>query len=116
MNPLDLQSERFGATGNLVASGALNQLGRPALDPLSILLRETAQNSWDARLSDSETVRYGISGYNLDNGQIDCLRDTVFRRVPESLKLKEILHGRSSVSVLAIHDRGTSGLGGPTRA
>lgn len=116
MKSLDLQSERFEPTGNLVADGALNQLGRPDLNPLTVLVRETVQNSWDARLSNKEPVRFGISGYTLNGRQADFLRTTLFNHSAANLSFDKFLHRRSSLNVLAIYDQGTVGLRGPTRA
>ena len=36
-------------TGGLTGQGFTNLLGRPRLSPMSLLLREAAQNAWDAR-------------------------------------------------------------------
>lgn len=117
MRPLDLQSEKYGATGNIPAVGLQNQLGRPRLDRLSLLIRESAQNSWDARLSDNMTVRYGISGWTLNNEQNEFLRNTVFKDIPRGLTLKELLNNdQTPFNVLAVYDRNTKGMGGPTRA
>lgn len=116
MRPLELQSERFGATGNILAAGALNQLGRPALDSLAVMLREAVQNSWDARLPESRTVEFGITGYNLKRNQLDFLQGTVFKSMPSNLALANIMRSRTPLSILAIYDRGTTGLAGPTRA
>ena len=49
MRRLDLYSEPFSPNGNVTSEGVLNQLGRPDLDIHSLLVRETVQNSWDAR-------------------------------------------------------------------
>ena len=40
--------------------GVINQLGRPSLDIHSLLIRETVQNSWDARLLDWGDVRFSV--------------------------------------------------------
>ncbi len=54
-------SQPYPPEGASAAEGIRNQLGRPELDLLTILVRESAQNSWDARLPDSSTpVDYGI--------------------------------------------------------
>lgn len=52
-------SQPFAPEGSAAAEGIVKQLGRPALDPLTVLVREAAQNSWDARLSDG-LVEFGI--------------------------------------------------------
>jgi hypothetical protein len=116
MKPLDLQSERYSATGNLASEGVLNQLGRPGLDRLTVLVREAVQNSWDAKLPSSESVKFGLAGWILSTDQKLLLRNTVFAECPANLGLIETLDQPEDFHVLAIYDRGTSGLGGPTRA
>ncbi len=116
MKPLDLHSEEFGATGNIAALGACNQLGRPKMDRLSLLIRETVQNSWDARLSNEKDVRYGIYGWTLNSEQYNFLRNTILKDVPNALDLHSFRKNSKSCTMLAIADRNTKGLGGPTRA
>ena len=48
MESLDLESEAFPPTGAIAAEGARKALGRPALDPLAVLVRAAVQNSWAA--------------------------------------------------------------------
>lgn len=126
MKALELFSETFSPTGNLTSEGVINQLGRPSLDPLSLLVRETVQNSWDARILDWGGVRYSIDGWTPASPQLDVLRNTVFASLPDRLPLRQVLAGEvilgegpesdGTLHLLAISDRGTIGLGGPTRA
>jgi hypothetical protein len=112
---LQLFSEEFPPHGALAAEGFSKLLGRPHLDPLTVLVRETAQNSWDARLPRS-TVGFSIDGYTLDDRQWDALAYNVFNDVPpDGLPLNEPFE-KDSLDVLVISDRHTLGLGGPTRA
>ena len=53
---LSLQSEEYPPTGGMGARGVKKSLGKPKLHPLELMVREAAQNSWDARLDDSHTV------------------------------------------------------------
>jgi len=69
-SPLDLQAERFTATGNITSEGMRNQLGRPRLDRLAVLVRESAQNAWDAQAPDSPCVRFGVACYELSRAQV----------------------------------------------
>lgn len=117
--PLSLFSEEYTPHGNVAAEGILNQLGRPGLDLLTLLVRETVQNSRDARLSDEETVCFTIAGRTLTTTQLDFLRTMVLVTPPSSLKIHEVLPPASetdNIQVLVISDRGTSGLNGPIRA
>jgi len=114
VRPLDLYSEPYSPSGNLASTGILNQLGRPKLDILQALIREAVQNSWDAR--SSPVVRFGISGWTLTEEQRQVLRAIIFSKVPDNLKLGSLLNSDEPINVLALYDRGTVGLGGPTRA
>ncbi len=52
-------SQPFAEEGSATAEGIINQLGRPALDELTVLVREAAQNSWDARAG-TDTVDFTV--------------------------------------------------------
>ena len=116
MNSLELQSERQSATGNVSSEGVLNQLGRPNLDLLAILVREAVQNSWDARVSDADTVHFSIAGRTLTDEQMRLLRQVVFANQSGHSDMSNALTSISNFQVLIVSDRGTTGLGGPTRA
>jgi hypothetical protein len=128
IEPLDLQSERFAATGNVPSEGVLNQLGRPRQDVLTLLVRESAQNSWDARRPDAQSVTYGIRLWTLTVEQLDVLRKLVLARGPggglhgslypggQPLVGSDAEGATRPVEALMVYDRGTVGLGGPTRA
>ena len=118
MIPLDLQSERVHATGGIVSEGVLNQLGRPRMDRLTLLVREAGQNSWDAKADDSPTVRFWVALNAISAEQSRILRDVVLRERPPGLSLDGVLATDRTVPLrlLVVSDRGTKGLGGPTRA
>ncbi|MFD0637004.1 hypothetical protein ACFQ9X_40970 [Catenulispora yoronensis] len=106
------------AEGASAAEGIRNQLGRPELDLLTILVRESAQNSWDARVADSGTpVDYRIDLWTVGPAHLGNWRDLLLNGAPAGvhLPLRESLRG-NVVRMLAVSDRGTNGLGGPTRA
>lgn len=113
MRPLDLHSERYSATGNLEAHGARNQLGRPRLDQLTVLVREAFQNSWDARIGPTGVV-CGIDVWTASPDQARVLRESVFAQAPPKLPFPDLW--ARAVVLLAVTDRGTQGLGGPSRA
>ena len=131
MKPLDMQAEPYVATGNIASEGMRNQLGRPRLDRLSLLVREAAQNSWDAKSECATSVTFGLQGWTLNAKQFGALQKTVFAQRPprhaydvtEAAALGDTLRERAAkvrdgegIVMLAVYDRGTSGLGGPTRA
>jgi hypothetical protein len=104
--------------GAIKAEGIKNQLGRPDLDPLTILVREAAQNSWDARDPDTAgPVRFSLALDTMRGARADAWRDLLRAHIPprSSLDLAEYLD-ESDIDILFVGDRGTGGLGGPTRA
>ncbi|MGP4051558.1 hypothetical protein [Streptomyces sp. 2A115] len=112
-------SQPYPPEGASAAEGIRNQLGRPELDLLTILVRESAQNSWDARLlPPSGPVDYRIDMWTVGPAHTRAWRELLLDGAPsgaEEFPLRETLrHG--SIRVLAVSDRGTRGLGGPTRA
>jgi len=114
MRSLEWWPEPFRPTGNLTSDGARKQLGKSHHDPLTLLVRETMQNSWDAGLRDRE-IDYRLDGWHLSAQQIGVMRDQVFPMSPANMDLWSQLAG-DDMFVLALSDRGTSGLTGPTRA
>ncbi|MEU4155932.1 hypothetical protein [Actinoplanes sp. NPDC026670] len=110
-------SQPFRPDGGITAEGLRNQLGRPALSVLTVLVRESAQNSWDAKTSadvdyslDLTTVspahRQAWAELLLPGAPRECAAG---RAVPDLLRSQ-------SIRYLAVSDRGTIGLGGPTRS
>lgn len=55
--------EPFHAYGAFAGEGTRRILGKPRLDPLTVLIRETVQNSWDARRHDGEAVEFAVDGW-----------------------------------------------------
>jgi len=119
MKHLFLHSEKVSPTGNVTSEGIINQLGRPKLGLLETLVREAVQNSWDAKDQDSSTpVIFGLAGWVLNTKQRRVLKEGVFNHYPPNkyLPLREHLQSEKDLLALAVYDRGTVGLGGPTRA
>ncbi len=98
--------------GDTAGEGARKILGKPNLNPIAVLVRETAQNSWDARIA--EKVSFEIHGRTLTGDARQALTETIFAQPGQGTNLNEILR-KDSIPVLEISDRGTSGLGGPIR-
>ena len=144
---LDLYSERYTPSGNVAAAGIQNQLGRPKLDRLTVLIREALQNCWDARLAGGDGMRARVELEALDARAEGVLREHVLGQSPpspahsmgdlldgvarEAFGDDEAAEGEQGLSeaswagegstsgelrLLMFGDRGTSGLGGPTRA
>lgn len=112
-------SQPYPPEGASAAEGIRNQLGRPELDLLTILVRESAQNSWDARLQQSSApVDYRIDMWTVGPAHSSTWRELLLAGAPNSTEdfpLRDTLR-RGPVRVLSVSDRGTRGLGGPTRA
>ncbi|MCT2140166.1 hypothetical protein [Dietzia cinnamea] len=104
--------KRF-APGDIHGQGAEKLLGRPDLQQLEVLVRETAQNSWDAR-GTADHIDFCINLRRLSNNNLTALRRDVFGEAGGPEGLQEILT-RDEVWAIEISDRGTIGLGGPTR-
>lgn len=111
-------SQPFPPEGASLAEGVRNQLGRPELDLLTILVRESAQNSWDARLRDHPgPVDYAIETWTVGPAHAPAWRTLLLQNAPlnDHLPLRQSLLN-TPIRVMSISDRGTGGLGGPTRA
>ena len=104
--------KRFGP-GDVHGAGALKLLGNPNVPLPTLLLRETAQNSWDARLCGS-VPSYGMHLRGVTRDQRELLRRKVFVEGAHRLGLADSL-AKKNLKVIEIHDRGTCGLDGPTR-
>ena len=55
---LTLYSEPYQPIGNIDARAAKRAMGKSSLDPWTIFLRETLQNSWDAKLRDHGPISF----------------------------------------------------------
>jgi hypothetical protein len=109
-------SQRFRPDGGITADGLRNQLGRPNLSRLTVLVREAAQNSWDARVGDHVDFRLDL--VSVPEERISHWRRLLAESRPgphRELSLGDLLE-RGKIAYLAVSDRGTEGLTGPTRS
>lgn len=111
MIQLDWVAKPFGP-GDIAGDGTKKLLGT-SVAPASLLLRETAQNSWDARRK-GHVPEYQMRFRTLDERAMRILRQNVFTRTAFGSDLGRRLSA-PSMRAIEIHDRGTTGLGGPTR-
>ncbi|MEU4337178.1 hypothetical protein AB0F59_21470 [Micromonospora lupini] len=107
-------SQPFAPEGSAAAEGIVKQLGRPALDPLTVLVREAAQNSWDAHLSEG-VVEFGVDVRVLGE-HVDAWRQLLLPGPPSDSNVDLDNALRPDAVVLVVSDRNTGGLGGPLRA
>lgn len=103
--------------GDMDGSGLQRILGTPTQDNLTVLVREMAQNSWDAR-EVNRTVQFSLATRSIDDRQRDFLRKTIFADRDLHTGHGELVDSldRRRIPVMEIHDRGTKGLGGPVRS
>lgn len=112
-------SQEVAAEGSIASEGIRRQLGRPELDPLTVLVRETAQNTCDAALPGSDDVRFDLHLRRLSgNRLINWASFLGAGPAGAELGLESLFGGQlvDGVQILTIADRGTTGLGGPLLA
>lgn len=113
MTRLTLQSEKFAPEGGAHAQGMRRALGKGQLDNISVLVRESIQNSWDARSERSGRAKVAVTIdlSSFSSAELYVLKDEVFKKIPEEHPLKAEL--RPGMRRLVLSDRGTEGLTGP---
>lgn len=115
---LSLYRQQYGADGGLDARSADNAIGRTSLGLWDLVLRESLQNSWDARTEKTGHICYSVDEYEMSEDQTSVLTEQVFAELPpkcRSTGLHRFIHSKR-IRVLVISDSGTRGLGGPVRA
>lgn len=115
MKPLKRWSEPFGAHGGFHAHSAGQTLGRPDLDHHSLLLRESVQNSWDARRDRDTGITFRMDLVELTPSQRRVLFGAVLADPPSALHFDSAVN-ETAAKMLVVTDRRTRGLGGPTRS
>ncbi|HCM95870.1 MAG TPA: hypothetical protein DIT09_14845 [Glutamicibacter sp.] len=84
------------------------------MENLELLIRESAQNSWDAAIAGS-IPKFGIEYRVLSHAQKELVARTIFSEGRQHTYLPSSL-SKNELDVLEIWDRGTKGLDGPIRA
>lgn len=85
------------------------------LTRVQLMVRETLQNSWDAR-SDEWYPAFGIRIHRASAEMRRLLSEKVFTDLPPSMDTLRASLADPNLHVMEIFDRGTSGLDGPVRA
>jgi len=110
-------AEKYSPTGSVVARTIIKAVRNSSLDEWSLLLRETLQNSVDARVSTSRQVHFEVHLNEATAEQRKVLREDVFGEgIPPQLGLLSAALRHRNLPLLIIADWGTCGLGGPTKA
>lgn len=99
--------------GDIDGAGSKRLLGQPELDLVNLMVRETAQNSWDARRPGT-IPHYEVRLRDLGESHLDVLRWNVFNQTAPDSTLGMLLE-RGIIDALEIADRNTIGLGGSLR-
>ncbi|WP_181311184.1 hypothetical protein [Nocardioides campestrisoli] len=110
--PLDWYPQKF-EPGAIQGAGAKKLLGTPHVSTEELLVRETAQNSWDAR-SGERPVEFIMNLRDLQEATVTLLRESVFTGSASGTRIAEALQA-PDLRAIEITDRGTIGLGGPVR-
>lgn len=120
MGVYPLYADHDGGSASSFTHGrsASTALGRPNLTNWELFVRESLQNSWDARdrSSADDGVTFAIDYRLLDDHSSDILRRRVFGRGTAHVPgLKDAL-AKDNIPLLIVSDSGTTGLRGPTNA
>ena len=112
---LTRESEKYSHYGNISADGIQKLLGTPNLDRLQTVIRETVQNTWDAR-NEEYVPNYSVHLRELAKDELDTFKNRIFRDLPNGDVNKGInrFFENKNHWVLEISDYGTTGLGGAT--
>jgi hypothetical protein len=92
----------------------VKQLGKPSLDPLTVLVREAAQNSWDARTG-AGPIDFRV-GIRTLGQRAEAWRRVLLPGPQPASKLDVSAAISEDTLLLMVSDRNTVGLGGPLRA
>lgn len=113
MSPINWWSQPFPPEGGVTGSGVMRQLGTPSMELLDVLVRESAQNSWDASINGR--IRYSIEFRKL-GAHAKAWHDLVGDSDPTNGTVVDPSSLNSESLLLIVSDRDTSGLGGPLLA
>jgi hypothetical protein len=108
-------SERFQPSGGMGAHAARRAMGAARVGFWELFLRETLQNSWDARRGPDGPISYGVHTWTTNGAQRAFLRDVILADTPPHSSLPDLL-ADNALAVMVVADSGTKGLTGATRA
>lgn len=110
-------AQRASADGTTYGDAVSETVQSSSLGQWELFVRETLQNSWDARDESrvDDGVTFAIDYLDLERDQIDFLRDSILGNNPVGLNELEKSLNSGSLSMLVVSDRGTHGLRGTTK-
>jgi hypothetical protein len=109
---LDWFAKQFGP-GDIDGIGARRLLGTPNNDPAWVLVRETGQNSWDAR-GTAPVIDFTLNLRRLASPVVRALRQRVLTGEAPGTGLPDLLD-RDEIWALEVSDHGTVGLTGSSK-
>ncbi len=107
-------SQKNDPMGGMSSRGYLNILGRPSLDPLIVMIRESVQNSWDAKKSKSDFIDYTLYVNRYTNEEKNFLKQKIFNQPLKEIPNLEKIDDFNNYFL--IEDKNTDGLTGPVIA
>lgn len=120
MSKLSIFTEVTAPLGGFDFMQATKLLGSPNLDDYSQFIRETAQNSWDARLDkdSASDVHFRVKIAAFTKAQAKSFTSSIFTGEKKADELIKQLQGHTSEGkpYVIVRDVGTVGLAGPTEA
>lgn len=108
-------AKKIDDTGDITGKGFINTLGRPSLENLEVMIREAAQNSWDAKKPEVSSINFNITVNEYSQSQLDFLKNTIFIDAPRPIPNLENFTNLGK-DYFIIQDQKTEGLTGPVRA
>lgn len=119
MPSLNWIPEKYPPAGGMAAEGFIALLGEPNLSLIELLVRETTQNSWDAREPRSRVeMEYRHCVLEKNSHELRNLKENVLGQRPSAKQfpmLNKTL-AKDRIPLLIVRDLNTKGLGGVTRA
>ena len=117
---MKLFSEKMSPLGTVNLDSIQKLFTITDLDDISVFVRETAQNAWDARIMTAEKIGAGIDlDYNITQISADlqtAFDKFFFKDANGNIKRNIERHTRKGQTMLIVQDKGTVGLAGPTIA
>ena len=117
---MKLFSEKMSPLGAVNLDSIQKLFTITELDDISVFVRETAQNSWDARIMTADKIGAGIDlDYKITQISADlqtAFDKFFFKDANGNIKRNIERHTRKGQTMLIVQDKGTVGLAGPTIA